>query len=200
MAVGPDRTKLWHPLDAPDAFPPHAGGLLGSKRIFIIMSGPSANLNSAAEILLAKAPKKPFWHPAGVVPIPHTITHALPTGPPSAAMHIHMIRGRPRAAGAERFLGMLPSVSHAFLPSQTPNFAQILPKIAPQSPHGGLGRPPEPERAPSAPTRAAPTRLGAWVGRWAYKYGAPRAGALPPDRAPCIVSKYSPRFPPHRKL
>jgi hypothetical protein len=26
------------------------------------------------------------------------------------------------------------------------------------------------------------------------------AGALPPDRVPCIVSKYSPRFPPDRTL
>ena len=141
---------------------------MGSKIISGFMSGPSANPNSVAEILLARPPKKTFWHPTGAVPIPHTTTRALLTGPPTAAVHICTVRGRPRAAGAEHFLGMLPSVSQAFLPSQTPNFAQISPKRAPKSPHGGLGRPSEPERGPPAPTRAAPTR----VGRWAYKYGA----------------------------
>ena len=171
MAVGPGRTKHWHPLGAPDAFPPHAGALLGSKRVLGFMSGPSANPNSVAEILLARPPKKPFWHPTGAVPIPHTTTRALLTGPPTAAVHTRTVHGRPRAAGAERFLGMLPSVSQAFLPSQTPNFAQISPKRAPKSPHGGLRWSPEPERGPPAPTRAAPTRVGAWVGRWAYKYG-----------------------------
>jgi hypothetical protein len=112
-------------------------------------------------------------HPTGAVLIPHTTTRALPTGPPAAAVHIRTVRGRPWAAGAERSLGMLPSVSQAFLPSLTPNFAQISPKRAPKSPHGGLGWPPEPERGPPAPTRAAPTRVGAWVGGRAYKYGAP---------------------------
>jgi hypothetical protein len=43
MALGPDQTKLWHPLGAPDAFPPHAGGLLGPKRVSDIVSWPSAN-------------------------------------------------------------------------------------------------------------------------------------------------------------
>jgi len=171
VAVGPDRSKLWHPLGAPDAFPPHAGGLLGSKIIFGFMSGPSANPNSVAEILLARPPKKTCWHPTGAVPIPHTTTRALLTGPPTAAVHTRTVRGRPRAAGAERFLGMLPSVSQAFLPSQTPNFGQVSPKRAPKSAHGGLGRPPEPERGPLASTQAAPTRAGAWVGRRAYKYG-----------------------------
>ena len=66
-------------------------------------------------------------------------------------------------AGAERSLGMLPSVSQAFLPPQTPNFDQISPKRGPKSPHEGLGRPPEPERGPPASTRAAPTRAGATV-------------------------------------
>jgi hypothetical protein len=122
MALGPDQTKLWHPLGEPDAFPPHAGGLLGSKIILDIRSGPSANPNSVAEILVARPPKKPFWHPTGAVPIPHTTTRALPTGPPTAAVHTRTVRGRPRAAGAERFLGMLSSVHQAFLPSQTPNF------------------------------------------------------------------------------
>jgi hypothetical protein len=122
MAVGPDRTKLWHPLGAPDAFPPHAGGLLGSKQVLGFMSGPSANPNSVAEILLARPSKKPFWHPtAGAVPIPHTTPRTLPTGPPTAAVHTRTVRGRPRAAGAERFLDTNPSVPQAFLPSQTPN-------------------------------------------------------------------------------
>jgi hypothetical protein len=168
MAVGPDRTKLWHPLGAPDAFPPHAGGLLGSKRVLGIVSGPSSNPNSVAEILLARPPKKPFWHPTRAGPIPHTTTRALPTRPPTAAVHTRTVRGRPRAARAERFLDTLLSVSQAFLPSQTPNFAPISPKRAPKSPHGGLGRPPphpQPERGPPAPTRAAPTRAGpGWGG------------------------------------
>ena len=110
---------------------------------------------------------------AEAVPIPHTTTRALPTPTPTAAVHTRTVRGRPRAAGTERFLGMLPSVSQAFLPPKTPNFDQISPKRAPKSAHGGLGRPPEPERGPPAPTRATPTRAGAWVGRRAYKYGAP---------------------------
>ena len=63
VAVGPDRTKLWHPLGAPDAFPPHAGGRLGSKRVLDIMSGPSANLNPVAEILLASPRKSRFGTP-----------------------------------------------------------------------------------------------------------------------------------------
>ena len=178
MAVGPDRSKLWHPLGAPDAFPPHAGGLFGSKIIFGFMSGPSANPNPVAEILLARPPKKPFWHSTGAVPIPHTTTRALPTGPPTAAVHTRTVRGRPRTAGAKRFLDMLPSVSQAFLPSQTPNFAQISPKRAPKSPHGGLRRPPEPERGPPAPTRAALTRARAWVGRRACKPTRGRPSAL----------------------
>ena len=126
MAVGPDRSKLWHPLQgAPDAFPPHAGGLFGSKIIFGFMSGPSANPNPVAEILVARPPKKPFRHPTEAVPIPHTTTRALPTPMPTAAVHIRTVRGRLRAAGAERFLVMLPSVSQAFLPPKTPNFDQI---------------------------------------------------------------------------
>jgi hypothetical protein len=136
MALGPDQTKLWHPLGAPDAFPPHAEGPLGSKILLVIVCGPSANPNPVAEILLAKPPKKPFWHRTGTVPIPHTTTRALPTGPPTAAVHIRTVRGTPWAVGAERFLGMLPSVSQAFVSSQTPNFAQISPKRAPKSPHG----------------------------------------------------------------
>ena len=120
MALGPDRTKLWHPLGAPDAFLPHAGGLLGPKRISDILSWPSANPNPVAEILVARPPKKPFRHPTGAVPIPHTTTRALPTGPPTAAVHTRMVRGRPRAAGAERSLDILSSVSQAFLPSHTP--------------------------------------------------------------------------------
>jgi hypothetical protein len=81
------------------------------------MSGPSAQPNSVADILLARPQKKPFWHPTGAVPISHTTTHALPMGPPTAAVHTHTVRGRPRAVGAERILGMSPSVSQAFLPS-----------------------------------------------------------------------------------
>ena len=172
MALGPDQTKLWHPLGAPDAFPPHAGGLLGPKRVLDILSWPSANPNPVAEILVARPPKKPFRHPTEAVPIPHITTRALPTPMPTATVHIRTVHGRPRAAGAERVLGMLPSVSQAFLPPKTPNFDQISPKRGPKSPHGGLGRPPEPERGPPASTRAAPTRAGAWVGRRAYKYGA----------------------------
>jgi hypothetical protein len=45
---------------APDAFPPHAGGLLGPKIVLDIMPEPSANPNSVAEILVARPPKKPF--------------------------------------------------------------------------------------------------------------------------------------------
>ena len=120
---------------------------MGPKRVSDIVSWPSANLNSVAEILVVRPPKKPFWHPTGAVPISHTTTRALPTPTPTAAVHTRTVRGRPRAAGAERFLGMLPSVSQAFLRSQTPKFAQISPKRAPKNPHGGLGRPPEPERA-----------------------------------------------------
>jgi hypothetical protein len=65
------------------------------------------------------------WHPSEAMPIPHTTTRALPTPMPTATVHTRTVRGRPRAAGAERFLGMLPSVSQAFLPSKTPNFGQI---------------------------------------------------------------------------
>ena len=128
------------------------------------------NFGDFPSILVARTPKKPFRHPTEAVPIPHTTTRALPTPTPTAAVHTRTVHGRPRAAGAERFLGMLPSVSQAFLPPKTPNFDQISPKRGPKSPHGGLGRPPEPERGPPASTRAAPTRAGAWVGRRAYKY------------------------------
>jgi hypothetical protein len=48
-----------------------------SKIILDIMSGPSANPNSVAEILLARPPKKPFWHTTGAVRIPHTISMKL---------------------------------------------------------------------------------------------------------------------------
>jgi hypothetical protein len=198
MAVGPDRTKLWHPLGAPDASPPHAGGLLGSKRVLDFVSGPSANPNSVAEILLARPPKKPCWHPTGAVPIPHTTTHTLPTGPPTAAVHTRTVHERPRAAGAERSLDTLPSVSQAFVPSQTPNFVQISPKRAPKSPHGGLKRPPEPERGPPAPARAAPTRVGGSVGRRAYKYGAPAECAGGPSLDECTLLE--PRLAPMRDL
>jgi hypothetical protein len=137
------------------------------------MFGPGANLNSVAEILLAMPPKKPFRDPSEAVPIPHTTTRALPTQPPTAAVHTRTVRGRPWAADSERFLGMFPCVSRAFLPSHTPNFAQILPKRGPKHPRGqDSDGPPEPERGPPAPTRAAPTRVGAWMGRWAYTYGA----------------------------
>ena len=125
------------------------------KRILDRMSGPSANLNPVAEILVARPPKKPFRHPTEAVPIPHTTTRALPTPTPTAAVHTRTVRGRPRAAGAERFLRALPSVSQAFLPSRTPNLAQISPKRGPKSPHEGMGRPPEPEWGLSAPTWAA---------------------------------------------
>jgi hypothetical protein len=151
-----DRTKLWHPLGAPDAFPPHAGGFLGSKRVLGFMSGPSANPNSVAEILLARPSKKPFWHPTGAMPIPHTATLTLPMEPPAAAVHTRTVRGRPRAAGAERFLDTHLSVSQAFLPSHTPNFAQISPKRAPKSSHRGSGGPPSPNgahRHPPGPPR-----------------------------------------------
>ena len=72
--------------------------------------------------MVARPPEKPFRHPTEreAVPISHTSTmRALPTPTPTAAVHTRTVRGRPRAAGAERFLGMLPSVSQAFLPSQT---------------------------------------------------------------------------------
>ena len=128
-------------------------------------------------------------HPTGAVPIPHTTTRALLTEPPTAAVHTRTVRGRPRVAGAERFFGMLPSVSQAFLPSQTPNFAQISPKRAPKSPHGGLRWSPEPERGPPAPTRAAPTRAGAWVGRRVYKYGAPAGCVGGPSLDECANSR-----------
>jgi hypothetical protein len=101
-------------------------------------------------------PEQPFWHPTGAVPIPHTTTRALTTGPPTAAARTCTVRGRPRAVGTERFLDMLPSISHAFVPFQTPNFAQISPKRAPKSPHGGSGGPPSPNggrRHPPGPLR-----------------------------------------------
>jgi hypothetical protein len=55
---GPDRTKLWHPLGAPGAFPPHAGDLFGSKIISGFISGHSANPNPVAKILFAPGPRK----------------------------------------------------------------------------------------------------------------------------------------------
>jgi hypothetical protein len=129
------------------------------------MSWPSANPNPVAEILVARPPKKPFRHPTGAVPIPHTATRALPTRPPTAAVHTRTVRGRPRAAGAERSLVMLPSVPQAFLPPQTPNFDQISPKRGPKSPHGGSGGPPSPNggrRHPPGPPR--PGRGPGWGG------------------------------------
>jgi hypothetical protein len=135
-----------------------AGGLLRPKRVFIIMSGPSAifNLNSVAEISLARPPKKPFWHPTGAVPISHTTTRALPTGPPTAAVHTRTVRWRPQAAGAERFLGMLPSVSQALLPSQTPNFAEKSPEKLPRgawaAPRAGHGRRARPNQTLASPS------------------------------------------------
>jgi hypothetical protein len=48
---------------------------------------------------------------------------------------------------------------------------------------------------------AAPTACTFAVGSAAdgCRAAGPGAGALPPHRVPCIVSKYSPRFPPERK-
>ena len=53
-------------------------------------------------------------HPTEAMPIPHTTTRALPTRPPTAAVHTHTVHGRPRAAGAERFLGMFLGVLKRF--------------------------------------------------------------------------------------
>ena len=77
------------------------------------------NFGDFPSILVARTPEKPFRHPTEAVPIPHTTTRALPTPTPTAAVHTRTVHGRPRAAGAERFLGMLSSVSQAFLPSWT---------------------------------------------------------------------------------
>ena len=139
------------------------------------------NFGDFPSILVARPPKKPFWHPTEAVPIPHTTTRALPPPTPTAAVHTRTGRGRPRAAGAERCLGMLPSVSQAFLPSQAPNFDQIPPKRGPKSPHE--------KRIRCAISTAAPTACtfavrSAADGCWA---AGPGAGALPPDRVPCIV-------------
>ena len=122
---------------------------MGPKRVSDIVSWPSANPNLIAEILVARPPKKPFRHPTEAVPIPHTTTRALPTPMPTAAVHIRTVRGRLRAAGAERFLVMLPSVSQAFLPPKTPNFDQISPKKGPEKPPRGA------RAAPRARTGAA---------------------------------------------
>ena len=106
------------------------------------MFGPGANLNPIAEILLARPLKKPFRHLTGAVPIPHTTTRALPTRPSTAAVYTRTVRGRPRAAGAERFLDMFLGLSQAFLPSHAPHFAQKSPKRGSKSPRGlggGLG-------------------------------------------------------------
>ena len=64
------------------------------------------------------APDSP-WHPSEAVPIPHTTTRALPTPMPTAAVHIRTVHERPRAAGAERVLVLLPRVSQAFLSPKT---------------------------------------------------------------------------------
>jgi hypothetical protein len=108
MAVGPDRTKRWHPLGAPDAFLPHAGGLLGPKRIFTIMSGPSANLNSVAEILLARPPKKNVLVPHRSRADPaHSHTRAAHGAAYGCRAYLH---GPREATGGERraLLGYAP--------------------------------------------------------------------------------------------
>ena len=100
------------------------------------------NFGDFPSILVARPPKKPFPHPTEAVPIPHTTTRALPPPTPTAAVHTRTVRGRPRAAGAERFLDMFLGLSQAFLPSHAPNFAQKSPKRGSKSPRGlggGLG-------------------------------------------------------------
>ena len=60
------------------------------------------NFGDFPSILVARPPKKPFWHPTEAVPIPHTTTRALPPPTPTAAVHTRTVRGTPRAAGATR--------------------------------------------------------------------------------------------------
>ena len=127
---------------------------MGPKRISDIVSWPSANPNSFAEISVAMPPKKPFRHPTEAVPIPHTTTRALPTPMPTAAVHIRTVRGRPRAAGAERSLVMLPSVSQAFLPPQNPKFRPNFAEKRREKPPLGA------RAAPRARTGAAGTHPG----------------------------------------
>jgi hypothetical protein len=100
------------------------------------------------------------------------VAHRLPT----AAVHTHMVHGKPPAAGAEHFLGVSLGVSQVFLLSQTPNFAQKSPERGPKPPWG-LGGPPSPSggcRHPPEPPR--PGRGHGWGGgfintaRWRGSY------------------------------
>jgi hypothetical protein len=72
------------------------------------------------------APPKPS-------PISHTTACALHTGPPMAAVHTRTVHGSARAAVGERSLDVLPGVPQAFLPSQTPKFAEKMPQTPPIS-------------------------------------------------------------------
>ena len=132
------------------------------------------NFGDFPSILVARTPKKPFRHPTEAVPIPHTTTRALPTPTPTAAVHTRTVHGRPRAAGAERFLGMLPSVPHAFLRRKMrrkmPRSGRIwsilrnLPQTGMKSLPMGPSSPPEPARGGLAPTGARPAHMGARMG------------------------------------
>jgi hypothetical protein len=157
--------KLWHPLGAPDAFPPHAGGLLGSKRVLDIMSGPSANLNPVVEICSPGPRKSRFG-----TPLEPCRSRTQPRARcPRGRLRLPCTPGR-SAGGCGR---RAPSVSWICSRAFPRRFCPPRPRISPKfrrkeprkAPTGGLGRPPEPERGPPAPTRVTPTWAGVWVGR-----------------------------------
>jgi hypothetical protein len=123
---------------------------------------------------------------------------ALPTGPPTAAVHIRTVHGRPRAAGAERLLVMLPSISQAFLPPRPQISTKFRRKEARKAPTGGSGGPPSPNggrRHPPGPPR--PGRGPGWGGglintaRW---WGALEACSR--DSAGSAVPPVAPRTAP----
>jgi hypothetical protein len=92
------------------------------------------------------------------------VAHRLPT----AAVHTHMVHGKPPAVGAKHCLGVSLGVSALLDP-------KFCPKVAgkrPEKPPWGLGGPPSPSGGCRHPPEPPPTWTGAWVGWWIYKYGA----------------------------